>query len=170
MKRILTAVMITCLAATVAFAQQEEQKQLTVDVAPLLSVPVGDFSDVASLGLGAEVIVNYPVMDKLVATGAIGYLYHLEKNNATYTAIPIMIGAKYYFIPGVFAGAELGIHRWSWEVDTGFFGTVSSSSNEVTLTPQIGYELGKFAVTGQYVISGDLSYVAARVSFPVWSK
>lgn len=169
MNRILTAVMITCLAATVAFAQQEEQKQLTVDVAPMLSVPVGDLSDVAGLGFGAEVIVNYPVMDKLVATGAIGYLYHLEKNDWTYTAIPIMVGAKYYFMPGVFAGAELGLHRWGWEWETGGF-SGSSSSNELTITPQIGYELGKFAVTGQYVISGDLSYVAARVSFPVWSK
>jgi hypothetical protein len=170
MKRILTAVMITCLAATVAFAQQEGQKQISVDIAPMLSVPVGDLSNVASVGFGAELILNYPVMDNLVATGAVGYLYHLKKNNATYTAIPVMVGAKYYFVPGVFAGAELGFHRWSWEVDTGFFGTVSNSSTELTITPQIGYEFGKFALTGQYVFSGDLSYVAARVSFPVWSN
>jgi len=136
----------------------------------MLSVSVGDFGNVTNIGLGVEVIVNYPVNDKLVGTGAIGYLYHLEKNNATYSAIPIMVGAKYYFVPGVFAGAELGLHRWSGEVDTGFFGTVSSSSTELTITPQIGYEPGKVAITYQYVISGDFSYVAARVSFPVWSK
>lgn len=164
MKRVLTAVAIMCFVATAAFAQGA--KKLTVEIAPTLAVPVGDLSKIAGLGFGAAAIVNYPIMEKLVATGAAGYTYFLEKKSTTHSAIPIMVGAKYYFVPGVFAGAELGLHRWGWEV-----GGFSGSSNELTITPQIGYELGKLTVVGQYVYSGShTQYIAARVAFPVWSN
>ena len=171
MKRILNGLIVATMAASLfgAGIASAQEKPISIDVAPILSIPTGDLADFAGIGFGAEAIGNYEVMPKLIATGAIGYIYHLEGDLGSASAIPIMAGAKYFVAPNIFVGGEIGFHMWTTEVDLGGqFGTVEGDETEVTLTPQVGYVMDKLTITGQYAISGDFSYLAARVSYTVW--
>lgn len=86
-----------------------------------LGLPVGDYADFNSLGIGVSARYEYSVEDKISIMATAGFQSFSAKEfgglkpDAT-TIIPVQIGGKYYFNEawnGFYAGAELGLHMIS---------------------------------------------------------
>jgi hypothetical protein len=94
--------------------------KLQIGVDGDFALPVGNYSDINGIGVGAMVTAEYPlqqVLPELSATARVGFQFHTDKNLGVAGAdvhvhsIPVLFGAKYYFMPdrqGVFGAAELG--------------------------------------------------------------
>ena len=81
-----------------------------------VGLPMGNFGDAASTGFGGSVRYEMPMGDNLGLTGTVGFLTFSAKTggliSASYTMIPIMFGAKYYFTEqqnGFYGAFALGI-------------------------------------------------------------
>ncbi len=136
----------------------------SVDVAPKFALPDGRG---LGPGFGVEYIGNYDINEDLVVTATTGFLYFLE-DDFSGMAVPIMAGVKYTVMPDLFVGAELGIHWWRTKVDLGPFGSATNTSNELTITPMVGYTvMDKYTIVGQIAL-GDADYIGVRVNIPVW--
>jgi hypothetical protein len=174
--------MIALLASFQLASAQSKFGKFAFEVGPEIALPMGDFSDVSGLGFGAVVTVKYPVMPKLVATATAGYLYFLEKEQSIlgstiktqYSGIPIVAGVRYYVMPALYVGGEVGILMMSGTAESNIPGlgniSVSDDTNKLSFAPQVGYEVGKFCVSAQYVIAGDFKFLGARVGYAIGGK
>ncbi len=101
-------------------------------------IPLGNYADVNSVGGGALVVGEYPMMDMLSMTARVGFQAHVDRTvnglGSHVHAIPVLLGTKYY-------GAGVGYQedRWNARVsihtqDVGNFG------NAFTITGGIGYQ------------------------------
>ena len=100
-----------------------------------LGLPVGDFSDLYSLEIGASLRYEYPMADKISIMGTAGYQSFLSKIEGVdaSTVIPIQVGAKYYFSEawnGFYGSAELGLN---------IFTGGDESESKFGYAPGIGY-------------------------------
>jgi opacity protein-like surface antigen len=141
------------LIASVAFTLNAQTKQMAVGANFVLSLPIGDFSNGANLGYGGMGNFEYAFMPQLVGTGSIGYIkWGTDADNVDFHAIPILVGVKYFFIPGVgFYGAgQLGLAILSASVDipsvsfggvTYGGGSASSSDTKFSFSFGAGYEV-----------------------------
>ncbi|MDT8413126.1 MAG: outer membrane beta-barrel protein [Vicingaceae bacterium] len=144
-----------------------------------IALPLGDFSDASSFGIGASVGYDFPLSDQMSVGGQIGYTYFSAKTpdfapddfSASYGAIPLLGNFKYYFADntnGFYAMASAGftIFRYSQEftfetIDfvNGSFVTVkekfddSGSTTDLTIAPGVGMILNeKIDLSARYMI------------------
>lgn len=84
-------------------------------------VPVGNWGDVASVGIGGLLKINIAVGEMLALTGRAGYVFHLEKNGLNTHEAPVLLGLKLYFVDGQvrpYAAAELGVNFLTYSAGT----------------------------------------------------
>lgn len=108
-------------------------------------LPVGDFNETHSFGIGAEIQGEYVLLDKLSIFGSTGYTNFFGKKFDTEEgeyfkvdnvgAIPVLAGARFYPTPKFFVGGKLGI-----SILTGG----GESETAFTYQPQVGYNAEKF--------------------------
>jgi ABC-type Co2+ transport system permease subunit len=106
------------------------------------ALPIGSYSDVNGVGGGALLVGEYPLMDVVSATARIGFQYHADKTvlgaNAHVNSIPVLVGAKYYLMPGregLFGSMELGAFDLLASASSG---TTSASNSEVKFGGGVG--------------------------------
>lgn len=121
--------------AALAFAggmmAQDNQLSFGLD----LALPMGDFGDVASLGIGPNVGFEVPVGDNLGVTIQVGYDILTPNSDVkdfvkSMSMIPAQVGLKYYFMDqqeGFYGHGQLGIH------------SMSSTSEEYTIPGVPGF-------------------------------
>lgn len=118
------------LAATTAavglltVAAPAEAAQPKIGAQGVFALPLGDFSDISGVGFGALLTLDYGLTEdgKLQLTGRLGYVHMTGKeidtgfgkfDGPSYGLIPVYAGAKFFFVPGLYAGAELGLTVFS---------------------------------------------------------
>jgi hypothetical protein len=116
-------------------------------------VPLGNFSDGAGLGFGALLRYEYNIMPKLNATGRLGFVYHLGKDQTllgttvttTFYDIPVLVGAKYDIIDALYLAGEVGFF---YNHASASVGGVSASTSETDfgLNVGAGYRMGDLEV------------------------
>jgi hypothetical protein len=81
-----------------------------------LGLPIGDFSDTRSVGIGIELQPEYNVNGKAAMYGSVGYTEFFGKKfdfedaeNLSSGLIPVLIGGKVYISPQFFIGAKAGL-------------------------------------------------------------
>jgi len=97
--------------------------QARLSIQPGLQVPIGDFSNSAAIGFGANATLEYIFSQKLGVdwsfTAMTGYNYFAankdlpEGEDYSYGDIPILAGLRFYLSKSdlrIYLGAELGIH------------------------------------------------------------
>jgi hypothetical protein len=139
-----------------AFAQDAARpKTLGVDAAVVL--PLGDYGEVATLGVGALVRFELPLQPQLAITARAGALYHImdeDAGDASFLLVPIYGGARYSLGAGgegLYLAGEIGLTWGRVSVDTGF-GTASDTDTELGLTLGAGFRQGKLDFRGQLFI------------------
>ncbi len=153
-----------------------------------LSLPMGNFSDIASTGFGGSVRYDGSISDKLGWTVAAGYQSFSGK---TYTVgnvsipfgttsnIPISGGIKYYFSEagsGFYGGIDLSLNFLSTYVYTynsgngGGYSLQSDSQSKFGINPGFGYRLPNWDFAARYNAVGDFSSLGIRVAYVFASK
>ena len=111
---------IFLLVAGIAFTSNAQTKKMAVGADFVVSIPIGGLSDGANVGFGGLGSFEYALMPQLVGIGQVGYIsYGTKSANFSFHTIPIVVGAKYFFTPGVgFYGiSQLGLAIYSSSVE-----------------------------------------------------
>jgi hypothetical protein len=131
---------------------------MIVGVDGALVLPMGDWADVAGLGFGALGRFEYALDPQLSATGRVGYLVHLEKNDTYKTSeLPILAGLRYGLSEGpdgLYLAGEAGLVNFTFRrpVASAVFGGAVSSDGEKKSDSEL-----KFGVTaGAGIRSGNI--------------
>jgi len=144
-------------------------------------VPLGNYADLNSVGVGAIVTGEYTLIDMLSATMRIGFQGHMDRTvgtvNSHVHSIPILFGTKYYIgseREGLFGAFELGMFDLMTSVTRP---TTSASSNDVKfgLGMGVGYQQDRWNVrlnvhsqdvgnfSSAFMISGGVGYQFAAL-------
>jgi hypothetical protein len=110
--------------------------------------PMGDFGDAVGVGFGVTLGFELPVGDNLGVMAQAGWMTFAGKDidlgpfgtvkGPSFTAIPIQIGAKYYFTDnqeGFYAGVLTGVHLFTPEEGDG--------TTDFGVAPMVGYIVGE---------------------------
>lgn len=110
-------------------------------------MPIGDFSDTHSMGIGIELQPEYSVTEKAAIYGSAGYTEFFgkkfdfeEPENLSSGLIPVLVGAKVYISPQFFIGVKAGIGILTgWGSGVGF-----------DYQPQFGFNAKNYQVNFGY--------------------
>lgn len=156
--RNLAAVAILCLS-TAALAERNrpashgflQEHNLTIGIDTEAALPVGNYSDVNSVGAGAFVNAELALLDTVSGTLRLGFEAHVDRsigaNNSSHVnALPVLIGGKAWLgneRQGMFGLFEMGMFDLMSSVTTG---AVSASSNDVKfgMGAGIGYQQSRW--------------------------
>lgn len=117
----------------------------------MTGLPMGDFGDAASFGIGGGVWADYFVTDNIAAGLNIGFLSYGAKEEVegfdySTTMIPILLTGDWHFMPGetfdFYAGLGLGFNMTTTKTEIDFFGTVTEAEASNTafqiVVPRVG--------------------------------
>jgi len=148
MKKVFLAATFVVASFMGAYAQPAEGFQFGAGLRA--SLPIGDFSDSYSFGIGAELQGEYGISDMISAVATTGYTSFFAKKISlpgggsikpdALGYIPILVGARVYPSSNFFIGGQVG-----YGVFTG-----SGSSGAFNYQPQVGYNAETFQVALNY--------------------
>lgn len=146
------------LAAIFVFAfaiSTSAQSKMSLAIGPFVGLPMGTFGDITSIGFGGVAQGELDMGDKLVGTLTTGYLMFSGKSQTIggvnfeygdWSVIPVLVGSKYYFSPGVYGAAQVGLNFLSYTQEIpNFFGggttKVDVSDTKFGWGVGVGYEV-----------------------------
>ncbi|QQS36496.1 MAG: hypothetical protein IPM56_00660 [Ignavibacteriales bacterium] len=146
-KMLLVLITVLCVAGFTS-----AQNKMYAGVGLNVALPMGSFGDVAGTGFGGTGTFEMQFTPQLLGTGTVGYISWGGKDfgffSYSYSAIPILVGAKYYFMPnsGFYGHGQLGFYMFSIDVENkqpiaGFNFDTGGSSTEFAICFGAGYEL-----------------------------
>lgn len=125
------------------------------------AVPVGDFNNVTSFGIGGMATGGYIIDPNAMLYARVGYLHFSGKDytyetfdpitfqvitataNTSYSIVPILVGGRYYFMPPgdlrVYGAGEVGLYSLSASASSGS-SSVSASSTKFGIAPTLGMQ------------------------------
>ncbi len=156
MKKLLFVTTVIMMLFTVSTPANSQQMRVGVQIGA--AIPVGDWSDWVSTGIGGIGTFHYVLNQKISLTGALGYYSFSSKEDMSnaigawgdysYSVMPIVVGIRYglgkeneSFQP--YLGGELGFHvvSGSWKVNiVGYSAEVSESETDFGFSPIIGFK------------------------------
>lgn len=170
-KLVLTFIFIFC-----SFAVIIAQNKMAVGAGLVVSLPMGDFGDVANTGFGGTASFELGFTPQLVGIGHIGYIvYGTESDAVDFSTVPLLVGVKYFFVPnmGLYGIGQVGLNFFSTTVEIpevfGFGGgSVSETSTEFTFVIGAGYELPvssnvSLDFSGTFNLISDFNNIQLRV-------
>lgn len=132
-----------------------------------IAVPMGDFANVANLGVGVNALYNYYIDPKMFIGAMIGYYTHsTDLDGYSFSNIPV-VGGFYYHLKNTggfrtFVGGELGINFVSTKYEYQILGinySESDSKSRLSIAPCVGAILPLKSMEGfikaRYVIMDD---------------
>jgi hypothetical protein len=130
MKKIFLSAAILAASVTAASAQSKKAGTKPVFSAGVeAALPLGDFKQGYTFGLGATVQGEYPAVDKVGITLSAGYLSFAGKTveflgekykNDAQGVLTVLAGAKYYFTGNVYGHAQIGLSFFNHGVGSAF--------------------------------------------------
>ncbi|MCA1828935.1 MAG: hypothetical protein ABR567_13400 [Myxococcales bacterium] len=127
-----------------------QDHNLTIGVDTEASIPLGNYSDVNSVGAGAFVNAELALLDTVSATMRLGFEAHVDRAIGTgsshVNALPILVGGKAWLgneRQGMFGLVEMGLFDLMSSISTG---AVSASSNDLKfgMGAGIGYQQNRW--------------------------
>jgi hypothetical protein len=133
--------------------------------------PVGDWAEIASIGWGGSATYEHPLGKNIMGVLYSGYTSFSADEGFSWTMVPLLAGAKFYFSPKQdwYAAALLGANFVTAKT-TVLEEEVSASSTEFAGNLNFGYELktskkGALDISAGFVYISDLSYFGARIAY-----
>ena len=156
---------MAALAVTGFAVQAQDTSPLKFSLGLEAALPLGDFADVSSFGIGGSLQADYSVAEKLALTLNAGYISFSGKTveGVKYDAsgfIPVLGGFKYDLTPQLYGAAQLGVT----------FSDQKNSGSVFTYAPGLGYKLsGNFDAllkyTGYSRNSSTIGTVGLRIAY-----
>ena len=188
MKKLTLVAAVMVLVMAMSFSASAQGK-MYLNIGGDALLPLGSFSDAASIGFGGTVRFEYAVMPALNLTFTSGYLMWTGKeingvDGPNYSGIPILVGAKYYFMPAakakarMYGAAELGLMIFgvgskTYTIGGYTFESESASSTEFALAPTVGVEFpisdaGVLDISAKYLLiasEGSAGNIGFRLGY-----
>jgi|SRR5690554_1257723 len=165
--------LVFLMMGSVAYSQEGFHK---INIGADVALPMGDFSDISSVGFGVSGKVYYGIDNEINLIGAIGYLHFTSKDfedweGGSYSfnvnMIPVMFGFDYDF-GGFYVEPKLGLVFASTKSEGSFMGVSYSethSSTEFGIGLGGGYRYENFDFGLHYNIVKDLNYLGLRAAY-----
>jgi opacity protein-like surface antigen len=140
-------------------------------------LPIGDFNNVSSFGIGGVASAGYVVDPAFTVSLNSGYIHFSGKDftvagttvNTSYNVVPILVCGKYYFMPGdtrVYGAASVGMYLLSASASATVSGvnvSASTSDTKFGFAPALGAEFK--AGDKMFVdVHGNYSYISTDVT------
>jgi hypothetical protein len=145
---------LSAVALVMAGSMMAQSNQLSFGLD--LALPLGDFGDAYSLGIGPAVGFELPVGDNLGITAQVSYQILMVDNDFIKSAsmVPIQAGLKYYLMDqqeGFYGHGMVGVHMQSVTTeDFSFFGLTvpgeTTSNTNLSWGIGVGYQLEKLDI------------------------
>jgi hypothetical protein len=184
MKKLALIASVMALVVMMSFSASAQGK-MWLNVGGDVLLPLGSFSDATSIGFGGTVKFEYSFMPELNGTFTTGYLLWSGKDEApNYHGIPIMVGAKYFFMPGgkakprVYGAFDMGLMIFgvgskSYTVGPYTFESQSVSETDFAIAPAVGVEFpisdaGVLDISAKYLLitsTGSASNLGVRIGY-----
>jgi hypothetical protein len=138
MKKIIISSLILIGSISVD-AQKQKDSKISFNVAAEIGIANGNFGVTHSLAIGATAQIEYEVNEKTRITANSGIIQYSGRSVSDafkytgVTAIPVLVGAKYYFSDNFYGAAQLGLSIFS--------GIVGSS--KLTYSPGLGFMINE---------------------------
>lgn len=127
MKKLLTTLSVAAvLLVAAAPAQAVPGFGTGVDLA--LNVPTGDWADGSGMAVGPLAYLSFDAVPIIKVTARFGYLHGLEKDKASISHIPALVGIKYFLVPVLYLSGEVGM-IWS-KADSSLSGSAEGDWEE----------------------------------------
>lgn len=179
MKRTLVTLAL-CTGLFTSGALQAQTTQLSIGADAM--VPIGDFSEWASFGVGPALGIEFPAGDRAGLVVQLAYNFMTAQDDAnidSWTIMPIQAGGKFYFQEtqsGFYGSLLLGLHNQTVttkEIDGGpLLGTIPSvkeSEADFSWAIGLGYQLDKLDIGARYNAISDSNakwgYFGFRVAY-----
>lgn len=160
---------VFALAAVSVAVKAQDTRPLKFSIGLEAALPVGDFADASSFGIGGSAQADYLVAEKLALTLNAGYISFQGKDyelgGVTYKTgstgfIPVLAGFKYDLTPQLYGSAQLGV-TFSDEKDSG---------SVFTYAPGLGYKFSEnfdalLKYTGYSKDGSTASTVGLRIAY-----
>jgi hypothetical protein len=156
---VLLVVLVMASLAASAQSTNATAGSITIGVGAEAAIPMGDFSNATSFGIGGLALGSYDIDENLAVNLKAGYLHFSGKDqtvpgggtaSTSYGIIPILIGAKYFFTPAMnetsmrpYGAADVGLFvrsytAPSYTVGNIIYGGGSTSSTDFGVSPILG--------------------------------
>lgn len=163
MKKVLLSLAIIAITGLSVSAQTSDDSQIKLDVGVKAGLPIGDFSNVSSVGFGGFLKAAYPASSDFDVTLTAGYTSFSGKSidGFSYPSLGLF---------DVLAGGSYKVDE-SFHIDGGIgFGTFSSGGGSgFAYRVGVGYKFATdFDVTANYngiSSGGSLSYIGIGLSY-----
>jgi hypothetical protein len=129
-------------------------------------LPVGDFKNAVSAGVGINAVGLYHLGDIGAVTGSVGYNYFLTKEDGgiKFSGIPVKVGFLAKFGGMFFVEPQIGVYSLHSSDDDGN----SASSTNLLLAAKVGLNIGEKSHLGigyNYIKASGGSYAFAGLSY-----
>lgn len=181
MKKLFLIAALTAVSFA-GFSQDDAAaKPLSFSIGLEAALPIGDFADFSSFGIGGSAQADYMVAPSVAITLNAGYVSYAAKSvkvptgvdgsgNIIYSnvkgdalgLIPVLAGIKYWFTPMVYGSGQLGLS---------FASGKGNSGSNFTYAPGIGVKFSNIDLLLKYVgISakgggGSLNAIGLRAAY-----
>ncbi len=133
---------------------QENNK--AIEINGIISIPIGDFNDIAKVGFGASGTYLYRLSNNFEATGRIGFITwggdKIEVGNTSFEAtesamtIPILFGGRFYLDKNIYTpyiSGELGMHIFQLlQLQKLLFGNIETDKIDGETNVYFGFGIG----------------------------
>lgn len=177
MKKLAVLFVTMLFVAGSAFAQEN----IKVGVGANLALPMGTFGDWAKMGFGGQAQGEMGISG-YTGTASVGYMTFGAKeigvpgfatSKTTLSVIPVLVGGKYSFMPGVYGQVAVGLNFVSLDVEssTTLFGrtvNVSGSTSETKFgyALGVGYEMQMIDIAVKYqALASDANMLGLSVMY-----
>jgi hypothetical protein len=173
MRTLLLALLVLTCCAGAAHAMDMADSAFYLQ--GILSIPLGEFGDVAGTGFGGAIGLRVPQDDRLAFRGEVGYLAFLAKDSAIFsnsikhkwTQIPIVALAEFQLNPDspiyVLGGAGYHISRLTLDPDVPGLDT---SNGDLGITLGAGLRASeRFAGEFRYNLISDASQLIVGIVY-----
>jgi hypothetical protein len=164
MKRILLTLVVLGGVVFSSFAQSKSDGGGKFSIGVEAGLPVGDYSNVYSFGIGGSLKYAQPIATDVAFTISAGYTSFMGKTVGGFKYgsagfVPVKAGIKYNFVPSFYGEAQVGAA----------FGTQSGGGTAFAYSPGIGYNFGGGVDLGVryegWSHNGTFNQIAARLAY-----
>lgn len=152
---------------------------LSLGIGVETGVPMGDFSNYTSFGIGGLAVGSYDIDQNLAVNVKVGYLHFSGKDytilahtiNTSFSEVPILVGLKYFFTPAtegtsmrLYGAADVGLYASSQSASATVSGinvSLSTSSTDFGVSPILG---ARFKAGNNMDVDAHVNYTAVFTS------
>lgn len=171
MKKIYKPIILIFLISTILQAQTSNK---AIGLNGTISVPIGNFNDIAKIGFGASGTFFYELSNNFEATGSLGFIsWGADKISVGNTSIeatesavtiPLLIGGRYYFNHNIFTpyiSGEVGMQIFSSSATQAVVANIETEKIDGETNVYFGFGLGggiKYQLDTTVFFDANLQY------------